>query len=169
MRRVERLTLPLAVVAVAAVTGVGVYLAARETSDPTQRQQAVAERSRAVMPFDLERTTHHFVALPDGAIVRVIADDPTDRRQVLLVRRHLADEADAFSTGDYSDPMRIHGREMPGVDLLRRRHDEIEVSYTLLRTGAAITFQTEDVDLVTALHEWLDAQTADHGSHAEHD
>lgn len=168
MRRVERYTFPLAVVAAAAAAGAGAYLVARGITEPTPRQRAVAERGAAVMRFDLGATTHHFVPLPDGGIVRVVADDPEDRQQVVLVRRHLAREADAFSSGDYSDPMRIHGEEMPGVELLRRRHDDIEVSYTLLRTGAAITFETEDEDLVAALHAWLEAQTGDHGSHAEH-
>ena len=36
-----------------------------------------------------------------------------------------------------------------------------------LPDGARLTFSTDDPDLVNALHRWAEAQTTDHGEHAD--
>jgi hypothetical protein len=35
--------------------------------------------------------------------------------QIRLIQEHLTAEAERFSRGDFDDPMKIHGHEMPGV------------------------------------------------------
>lgn len=82
-------------------------------SGPTGRQESVAERGRTVMPFDLEETTHHFTPSETGGVQDVVADQPDDAKQVILIRTHLQQEAKAFSQGDFGDPARIHGDSMP--------------------------------------------------------
>jgi hypothetical protein len=132
------------------------------------RRAEVADRGAEVMPFDLEATTHRFRPTDDGLVQTVVADDPDDREQVELVRRHLADEAERFAAGDYDDPASIHGDEMPGLVELRAGAADIEVAYAEVDAGAAITYTTDDAELVAALHDWAEAQVADHGDHAEH-
>lgn len=132
------------------------------------RQEEVAARGAEVMPFDLERTTHIFEPLDDGGIQRVTADDATDREQISLIREHLAKEADAFARGDFSDPERIHGDNMPGLRELRSGYEDIEVSYSELPAGGRIRYRSSNASLVQALHGWFEAQVMDHGDHAEH-
>lgn len=130
------------------------------------RQQAVAERGREVMPFDLDATTHRFASTDDGLVQTVVADDPSDGAQVGLVRSHLRAEASRFERGDFDDPARIHGEEMPGLDRLRRHGGRLTVTYRTITGGAEIRFRTSDPDLLEALHAWAGAQTSDHGDHA---
>jgi hypothetical protein len=52
---------------------------------------------------------------------------------------------------------------MPGLPELASHHQEITVSYSELPFGAAITFDTQDKHLVTAVHRWFGAE---HGSDA---
>ena len=130
------------------------------------RQAEVAERGAQVMPFDLERTTHRFTPTADGLVEEVIADRSDDAEQVELIRNHLAEEADRFSAGDFADPARIHGRDMPGLADLEAGANRIEIRYEPLPAGARITFSTTDPALVAALERWGAAQVADHGSHA---
>ena len=66
------------------------------------------------MPFDLERTTHRFEKLADGGVQTVVTDDG-DREQIGLVRTHLRKEARLFRQGVFTDPVTIHGPNMPGV------------------------------------------------------
>jgi hypothetical protein len=136
--------------------------------DNHDRQEAVADRGRSVMPFDLDRTTHRFVKSDSGGVQTVVADDPADSKQVGLVRQHLREEADRFGRGDFADPGRIHGDDMPGLKTLRGSAGRIAITYADTRDGGQITFATREPALVAALHAWFDAQVADHGRHAEH-
>ncbi|MGW2288106.1 aspartate carbamoyltransferase [Streptomyces phaeochromogenes] len=131
------------------------------------RQEAVAERGRTVMPFDLEETTHHFTPTETGGIQDVVADQPDDAQQVSLIRTHLQQEAKAFSQGDFGDPAQIHGDGMPGLTELEDGYKRIDVRYQQRPDGATLTYTTEDSALVDALHDWFEAQLSDHGEHAE--
>jgi hypothetical protein len=132
-----------------------------------ERQAQVAERGAEVMPFDLDATTHQFTKTPDGGIQVVTADDPRDESQVRLIREHLLDERDNFGRGDFDDPARIHGMDMPGVAELSAGYDEITVTYSDVAGGAELRYTTSESDLVDAIHAWFDRQVMDHGDDAE--
>ena len=140
----------------------------RQEEAPQQeaRQQEVAERGAEVMPFDLDRTTHVFEPSESGGVERVTADDPADDRQISLIREHLREEADKFSRSDFSDPAEIHGEDMPGLKELEAGASRIEFRYSELADGAQIEDLTQEPALVSALHEWFEAQLSDHGAHA---
>jgi hypothetical protein len=130
------------------------------------RTAVVAERGARVMPFDLERTTHVFRPKPDGGVQTVVADEAGDAEQVRLIREHLRDEARRFATGDFEDPARIHGEDMPGLAELRAGAGRIDVRWEPVPDGARIRYATADPRLVHAIHAWFRAQIADHGVHA---
>ena len=138
-----------------------------DDSERTDRQAQVAARGAEVMPFDLDATTHHFEPAGTGLVQTVVADPPVEGEQVRLIQEHLQDEADRFSRGDYGDPAAIHGDDMPGLAALEAGADAVIVDYAALDNGATVTFTTDDPVLVAALHRWAEAQTTDHGDHAE--
>lgn len=138
------------------------------SSADTARQEQVARNGAAVMPFDLDRTTHRFIPGPDGLLQEVVSDAPLDAEQIRLIREHLTSEADRFRRGDYADPASIHGTAMPGLHELTAGAPRIEISYAERPDGAALTFRTTDPQLTDALHRWGAAQISDHGDHAEH-
>lgn len=119
------------------------------------------------MPFDLEATTHVFTDIATGGVQDVIADDPADE-VITRIREHLEVEAAKFQAGDFSDPEAIHGPDMPGLETLKNRYDEITVALSSTDSGATITYIASDPALIQAIHDWFQAQTSDHGSHAEH-
>lgn len=133
---------------------------------PPTRQEEVAKRGAQVMPFELEQTMHVFQALEDGGLQTVRAKDPANRKQITLIQGHLKEEADKFQRGDFSDPAKIHGEDMPGLAALRAGAERIDVQYTPLPYGAQLRYSTDDPALVRAIHEWFMAQRADHGHHA---
>ena len=102
-----------------------------------------------------------------GGVQTATADDPTDKTQVRLIRQHLREERDNFARGNYDDPARIHGMNMPGVAQLSAGYQRISVSYSDVAAGAELTYTTNDTDLVDAVHAWFDRQVMDHGAHAE--
>ncbi len=132
------------------------------------RQTAVAAAGAEVMPFDLDATTHIFTDTKTGGMQDVVADDPTDGANVKMIVEHLTDEATKFRSGDFSDPEAIHGEAMPGLAALKDRYDEIDVQLLIGDIGATLTYTTSEPELVQAIHDWFEAQTSDHGGHAEH-
>ena len=114
------------------------------------------------MPFDLELTSHTYTKTPEGGVQRVVADDPSESRQVTLIQDHLADEAARFSDGDFADPARIHGMDMPGLAELEAGYARIRVEYSRESDGGTIIYSSAEPALVAAIHSWFDRQTADH-------
>jgi hypothetical protein len=137
------------------------------SSASSERLQTVAEAGAEVMPFALERTTHTFLERPWGGEQRVVSDDG-DAAQIGLIRSHLTQEAAKFARGDFSSPEAIHGRDMPGLGVLRERHEAIDVAYAETPAGASITYRSQDAEVVGAIHAWFAAQRTDHGAHASH-
>ena len=118
------------------------------------------------MPFDLEQTTHIFEVIDNGGLQQVIADNPDAVEQIALIREHLAEEAERFAVGDFHDPEIIHGEHMAGMHELVINADKINIEYSELPNGAQILYTTKHAELITAIHQWLEAQLADHGDHA---
>lgn len=142
------------------------YMAA--TLPAQTRQEEVATRGAKVMPFDLEQTTHVFQKLDDGGLQKVVVKDASNKNQIALIQAHLKEESEKFRKGDFSDPAKIHGEDMPGLAELKTGARKIDVRYTALPDGAQIRYSTKDPKMVTALHQWFTAQLSDHGHHAAH-
>jgi len=132
----------------------------------TNRQVMVHDMSSNVMPFDLSQTIHVFEMTESGGIQQVVTKDPNDSAQITLIQQHIQHEVMLFSAGNFSDPMLLHGSEMPGVKELSAGAAQIKVEYAALPNGAQITFITQDTHIVTEIHRWFGAQLSDHGSDA---
>jgi hypothetical protein len=117
------------------------------------------------MPFDMSKTLHIFKMTVWGGVESVVARDG-DREQVVLIRQHLKNESEKFQRGNYSDPARLHGADMPGLRELRANASHVKVSYSELPAGARIVFETQDLQLLTAIHRWFGAQLSEHGADA---
>lgn len=142
--------------------------AARDGDTPSgdARQEHVHHRGAHVMPFALGKTQHIFEMTDTGGVMRVVARDPKDAEQIGMIRQHLEHEAGLFAQGDFSDPMRLHGKEMPGLSELAAAGPKLQVRYAATPEGAEVTFTSNDVHVITAVHRWFGAQLSDHGADA---
>ena len=130
------------------------------------RQDHVHHMGGSVMPFDMGKTTHRFRMTVTGGVQSVVVKDAGETDQLAVIRQHLKHEAEAFQRGEYSDPAALHGADMPGLKDLQTGASKIKVSYSTLPNGAAITFRTSDLGLLTAIHRWFGAQLSEHGADA---
>ncbi len=130
------------------------------------KQEHVHRMAPGVMPFDVSKTAHIFKMTETGGVERVVAKDPAATDQIVLIQQHLRHEAMNFQKGDYSDPARLHGPGMPGLNELQSGASRIKVSYVSLPSGAELVFETADLHLLTALHRWFGAQLSEHGADA---
>ena len=156
----------LAVLVLAAVGTGAAYVFGRNhhsvTHSATNAKQAMADRAQQVMPFDLSRTMHTFTKTANGGLQRVVVNDPTDTRDLTLVRSHLRTEAEQFRNGNYTDPAKIHGMDMPGVSDLEAGAARVKVDYAEIPNGAQITYSSTEPGLISSLHDWFDRQASDH-------
>ena len=129
-------------------------------------QERVHRMSPSVMPFSMSKTIHIFRMTETGGVEEVLSRDPHNARQITLIRQHLKLEAGKFRRGDFSDPARLHGNDMPGLKELAANAARIEISYSVLPAGARITFKTGNLHLLTAIHRWFGAQLSEHGADA---
>ncbi len=156
-------------VVLVAVVGAGYVLADRFLNPPAGADRflnppaGMETRAAEVMPFDLNATHHTFTKTGQGGIEEVVAIDAADARNIELIRTHLEYEAAKFGKGNFSDPARIHGMDMPGLRELEAGASRVEVRYESLPTGARITYGSDDAALIAALHAWFDRQSTDHG------
>lgn len=131
------------------------------------KQAHVHQMGQSVMPFDLAKTTHIFQMTESGGVEKVVANDPMEKDQIMMIQQHLQHEAGAFQQGNYQDPASLHGADMPGLADLQSGAAHIKVSYSPLPAGAAITFETTDLHTLTAIHRWFGAQLSEHGADAK--
>ncbi|MHB8789157.1 MAG: hypothetical protein ACYDBT_04690 [Desulfobulbaceae bacterium] len=125
-------------------------------------REQVHQMAHTVMPFDIAQTVHIFKMTVSGGVQQVLAKDPAAAEQIALIRQHLRHEAENFQRGSYADPAKLHGEDMPGLMELQASASGIKVAYAPLPAGAEITFVTEDLHLLTALHRWFGAQLSEH-------
>lgn len=131
------------------------------------RLDEVAAKGRTVMPFSLEKTLHIFSKIEKGGIQQVIAKELTDHAQISLIQQHLAKIHQDFKQGDFSDPKKIHGQQMPGLATIQAATSgDIILKYRKLKNGAEITYTAEKPVFIDAIHLWFDAQLSDHARHA---
>jgi hypothetical protein len=145
----------IVVLALLAVTGCN--------SAQAQHREMVMAHGAQVMPFDQKVTMHMFTPTGNGGSVEVMVHN-NDPKQIALVREHLRMEAARFAKGEYSDPAYIHGSDMPGLSTLESRPHDVSVRYENASTGGIITLASVDPEMVSAIHKWLAAQQADHGT-----
>jgi hypothetical protein len=132
-----------------------------------ERLNEVTQRGMHVMPFDLKQTQHIFNKTETGGLQQVIVRNPPNTQQVELIRQHLSKIAQEFIRGDFSNPAKIHGQDMPGLaELHKAEPGQLHVGYKELENGAEITYSSKEPILIDAIHRWFDAQLADHGPDA---
>jgi len=137
---------------------------ALEEASPKQNDK-VDQRMQQVVPFALDQTLETFTKTVHGGVQHVVAKSADNTRQIKLIQAHLLKIANEFKKGDFSVTERVHGADMPGLAQLKMAEtDDIKFEYKALPNGAQIHYSTEYPQYVQALHEWFDAQKAEHGN-----
>jgi hypothetical protein len=134
-----------------------------DSSDASAAHHAgVDSRGDAVMGFDHETTSHHFLLASDGGSIEVTANDSADAASRDAIRGHLSHIAGMFTAGNFEAPMIIHDRVPPGVPEMKRRKASILWRYEDLPSGGRVVAVSRDRKAVAAVHEFLKFQIADH-------
>lgn len=127
-----------------------------------ESQADVEKRGDQAMGFPHESTTHHFRLLPDGGAIEVTVNDSKDSENVQAIRSHLRHIATMFANGDFSIPMFVHNRVLPGVAEMKDKRAETSYSFMELPGGGQVRIKTADRAALNAVHDFLTFQIEDH-------
>src|SRR5438132_11093176 len=164
MESIARLTMAAAVSA-ALLTAVGASASQHREMPPgishdkhlaqLKREAELKRRGDAAMGFDQDKTTHHFLLKPDGGVIQVEANDPTDRASRDAIRLHLAEIAKAFARGDFDKPFATHAEVPPGVPAMIRLKASIAYGYESTERGGRVAIVSSSAAALEAIHEFL--------------
>jgi hypothetical protein len=132
--------------------------------DGSDHHARVNARGDKVMGFDHDKTTHHFLLAAAGGSIEVTANQAEDKESRDAIRGHLAHIATMFSDGNFEAPMLVHDRTPPGVPVMKRKRADIRWKYEEIENGARVVAVTKDPDALSAIHEFLRFQIADHST-----
>ena len=119
--------------------------------------------ARAVMGFDQDRTTHHFLLRPDGGVISVEVKDATDTKNRDAIRSHLPHIALMFGSGNFAAPMLVHeSASVPGTTVMAAKKDAVRYQYAETPKGGRVTITTTDPEALEAVHAFLRYQITEH-------
>jgi hypothetical protein len=122
---------------------------------------AMQSRGAQAMGVDQYSSTHHFTDLPDGGRIE-LERNAHDSAGVAMIRHHLRMIAQAFGSGDFSTPMFVHMRTVPGTATMAAKRNAITYTVRDLPRGGAVRITTRDPDALAAVHQFLAFQRRDH-------
>lgn len=160
MRVIRLLTLLLSLV----VSERGARAQSAPSKKPDPRDTAFAamqQRGKRAMGVDQYTSTHHFEALSDGGVIRLVRD-VDDSAGVAQVRAHLREVARAFAAGDFSTPGFVHVRTVPGTQVMSAKRSVIRYTPRDVPRGAELRIATRDPEALNAIHEFLAFQRTEH-------
>ena len=123
---------------------------------------AVQDRGASVMGVDQYTSKHVFEDLPDGGRIVLDREDARDSVAIAAIRAHMRRIANQFSRGDFSSPVLVHAREVPGTDVMRQRRDAVTYEAVDRPRGAEVRITTRDETALRAVHAFLAFQRTDH-------
>jgi hypothetical protein len=119
------------------------------------------KRGAVHMGVDQYTSTHRFESLADGGRIE-LQRDTADPGDIATIRAHLRAIADAFARGDFSTPLAVHDREVPGTRVMAARRALITYTVRELPRGGEVRITTRDPEALRAVHEFLAFQRSDH-------
>ena len=131
---------------------------------------AVQTRGAAVMGVNQYDSQHVFEDLPNGGRIVLERQDSTDSAGIAMIRQHMWEVAADFRAGNFRKPFRVHGRAVPGTDVMAARHTALSYVVVDRPRGAEVRITTGDSAALAAVHAFLAFQRSDHraGGHEGH-
>jgi hypothetical protein len=121
----------------------------------------VQTRGQQTMGVNQYTSTHKFDLVTGGARIRLQRND-ADSAGTAVIRAHLREIATAFSNGDFSSPMLVHDRVVPGTAVMKAKHALISYRMRPLPRGGEVLISTRDAGAMRAIYEFVMFQRADH-------
>lgn len=133
-----------------------------QSTGTSSSQHDMEHHGEDVMGFSQTKTTHHFLLTKGGGAIKVTAKDPKDTMSQNQIRMHLPHITSAFASGDFTDPMEVHGQTPPGVPTMKRLKEQIQYKYEEIDRGGRVLIHSDNMEAIDAIHDFLRFQIREH-------
>ncbi len=140
----------------------GMMCSGMQTGQSAAPMKMHMQNAEQTMGFSQTETTHHFFLKPDGGIIQVEANDPSDSHNRDMVRMHLSHIERALAAGDFSDPMSVHDDIPDGVPLLQSLKKDIHYEFEQTPQGGRVLIRSTNSQAIDAIHAFLRFQIREH-------
>ena len=111
--------------------------------------------------YDSKAVTQTFIKTPSGGVERIVAIESGDAKQIGLIRTTLQRLADDFGSRNFSSAGNGQRTDLAGVaTLVEAPPGALRAEYFELRGGGEIRLTSIDPRIVSAVHDWFDAEQA---------
>jgi len=126
-----------------------------------QKKDSPVEQTPSSEAFDPTAVNEEATHTAKGAIRRVVANDSSDAKQIGLIRANLKAAVEKLGPATFTGLGAGRQPTTPALIALRNAGPgQLVAQYLEIRAGAEIRYSSDDAELVKALQDWLDAQTA---------
>ena len=105
--------------------------------------------------FDQEKSVRHFKLLPDGGVIQITANDPSDLATRNVIQQQVVKIAGMFTEGNFAIPMLVGQQQPPGIDTMKRLKSELSYSPENLPNGGRVQITTANSEALNAVHDFL--------------
>ena len=134
-------------------TSIGAASAGEQQRD--DQHADMKTRGEHVMGFSQDKTTHHFELNQDGGVIEVRTNDINDTQTLDQIRGHFRHIVTMFAAGNFSAPMLVHGRDVPGTVVMSQLQGQLHWQLQEVARGAKIIVSADSKAALDAVHEFL--------------
>jgi len=124
--------------------------------------RAMQARGKMAMGIDQNTSMHRFDTSATGGRIELQAASSADTAAIARVRQHLRGISRAFAAGDFSSPMFVHMKTVPGTAVMAARRQAITYVMHDLPRGGEVVITTADPEALKAIHEFMAFQRGEH-------
>jgi hypothetical protein len=115
--------------------------------------------------FAVTDTQHVFGVSADGVMIGLMAQDSQQQVRIDEARAYMRSEYERYLRGEFGDNYSSSSAQL--ATQLAEYRDVMTITYQDVASGAMIQVTSQDPDVVTLLHQWIETRQADHGDHAQ--
>ena len=121
-----------------------------------------AASGEEVAGFDQEKSSRHFKLLPDGGVIEITANDPSDVSTRNAIQQQVVKIAGMLTEGNFAIPMLARQQQPPGIDTMKRLKSELSYTPENLPNGGRVQITTANSEALNAVHDFLRFEIQEH-------
>jgi hypothetical protein len=118
--------------------------------------------SKEVAGFDQEKSSRHYILLPDGGVIEITANDPLDVTTRNAIQQQVAKIAGMLTEGNFAIPMLVGQQQPAGIDTMKRLNSELSYTPENLPNGGRVQITTANSEALKAVHDFLRFEIQEH-------
>jgi hypothetical protein len=111
--------------------------------------------SEEVAGFDQEKSSRHFKLLPDGGVIEITANNPSDVATRNAIQQQVVKIAGMLTEGNFAIPMLVGQQQPPGIDTMKRLKSELSYAPENVPNGGRVRITTSNPAARSAVYDFL--------------